>query len=136
LLVAEDDEVDVLLLRRALLSTGAPVAVDFVHDGQATLEQLEQRRAAHNLPKLLLLDLKMPRLDGLQTLQRIRAQAALRHLPVIVFSSSAHPGDVSRAYALGANAFLLKPQSLVDRAEIARFLVDWLRLNHLGPGEP
>lgn len=131
--LAEDDEVDVMLLRRAFASVGLVATLEIAHDGQALVEQLEKLAQARpgRRPNLVILDLKMPRRDGLETLQWLRAHPQLRHVPTMVFSSSAHRADIARAYELGANAFLVKPPSLVERAEVARFLKDWLRLNRV-----
>lgn len=133
LLLAEDDELDVMLLRRAFKSVDLANPVEVTRDGQEAVEFLERRleQADQPLPSLAVLDLKMPRRDGLQTLQWIRSHPTLRGLPVAIFSSSAHRHEVRRAYELGVNAFLVKPPSLGERAEIARFLKDWLRLNQI-----
>ena len=131
--LAEDDETDVMLLRRAFASAGLDAPLHVAHDGLALIEQLEKcvRDGAGPWPDLVLLDLKMPRRDGLQTLQWLRAHPQFRYVPVIIFSSSAHRADVCRAYELGASAFLVKPPSLAERADVARFLKDWLRLNRV-----
>jgi CheY-like chemotaxis protein len=131
LLLAEDDELDVMLLRRAFKSVELPNPVEVVHDGQEVMEFFQQRLTQPDLPlpALVVMDLKMPRRDGLQALEWIRSRVELRAVPVVIFSSSAHRHEVRKAYELGANAFLVKPPSLGERAEIARFLKDWLRLN-------
>ena len=129
LLVAEDSEADVFLLQRAFRDVELPADVEFAHDGQDAIERLQARCQAPDdrLPALLILDLKMPRRSGLEVLHWVRAQPALVSLPAILFSSSDRREDVERAYVLGANAYLLKPPSLVERLEIARFVKDWLR---------
>jgi CheY-like chemotaxis protein len=133
IIVAEDDETDVYLLRRAFSDAGVVQSLHVARDGVQLAEILVgwQQSPSARLPALILLDLKMPRRDGISTLQWIRAQPALFAVPVIIFSSSANRLDVERAYKYGANAFLVKPASLEERATIARFLKEWLRLNQV-----
>jgi CheY-like chemotaxis protein len=133
ILLAEDDETDVYLLRRALADVGLAHPLQVARDGVQLAEILttSQQAVPARLPALILLDLKMPRRDGIATLQWIRAQPALFAVPVIIFSSSANRLDVERAYKYGANAFLVKPASLEERATVARFLKEWLRLNQV-----
>ena len=131
ILIAEDDESDVLFLRRALKEAAMENPLHVTRDGQEAMDFLwQQRHAADDrLPALVILDLKMPRRSGMEVLQWIRQQNVLRCLPVMVFSSSARREDVERAYALGANAFLVKPASTVQRGEVGRFIKAWLQLN-------
>lgn len=127
ILVAEDEETEVLLLRRAFLLAGLDHAPRFFSDGYELMEVLTYAIAAEApLPGLIVLDFKMPRLNGLETLQAIRAWRALQSIPVAIFSSSAHPGDVSDAYASGADAYLVKPASSIERVKIAQFFKEWL----------
>jgi CheY-like chemotaxis protein len=98
------------------------VRMDFVHDGQETIHYLKgengfSNRNAHPMPFLLLLDLKMPKLDGFDVLRWVKTQPVLKRLLVTVLTSSTEPSDVNRAYDLGANSYLVKPavaESLVD----------------------
>lgn len=133
ILLAEDDETDVYLLRRAFTDVGLIHPLHVARDGVQLAEIVTgwQQSAPARLPALFLLDLKMPRRDGLATLQWIRAQPALFAVPVIIFSSSANRLDVERAYQYGANAFVVKPASLDERASVARFIKEWLRLNQV-----
>src|SRR5436190_17116270 len=114
ILVAEDLAEDAEILKLAFLSAGVNVPLHFVSDGAEAIEYLkgEQRfanRAEHPLPTLLLLDLKMPRLNGFDVLDWLRLQPGLRRLLVVVFSSSEMLEDINRAYELGANSYLAKP---------------------------
>ncbi|MES2694451.1 MAG: response regulator [Verrucomicrobiota bacterium] len=129
ILLAEDDESDVFLLRRAFKEVGLTNPVHVVADGQAAIDFLTQAKSREDerMPALILLDLKMPRRTGLQVLQWIREQPLLRSLPVFIFSSSENRNDVENAYDGGATAYLIKPPSLAERADLARFLKDWLR---------
>jgi len=128
ILVAEDDPTDAFFLQRAFGKTGVAVGLEFVRDGQEAIDYLRGEppyadRTVHPLPQLLLLDLKMPRLNGFEVLDWLRNQPHLKRLLVIVFSSSAELGDINRAYDLGANSYLVKPHAsellleLVQRVE-------------------
>lgn len=132
ILLAEDDESDVFLLRRAFKEAGmSHHKLTVTIDGQEAMDFMWHRGHSEEdrLPALALLDLKMPRRTGLDVLEWMRAQPALRCLPAVIFSSSARREDVERAYSLGANAFIVKPASTAQRVEIARFLNEWLRFN-------
>lgn len=132
ILVAEDDPSDAFFLKRAFNRAGIAVALHFVQDGQEVIEELSGEplfpgRAAQPAPQLLLLDLKMPRLNGFEVLSWIRRQPRFKHLPVIIFSSSDEPKDVQRAYDLGADSFVLKPHSVQElNGLIGRFKKTWL----------
>jgi CheY-like chemotaxis protein len=131
LLVAEDDEADTFLLRRAFQQADMLEPVEFVRDGQEAIEFLQRQRQEPDdrLPGLIVLDLKMPRRSGLEVLQWVREQPVLRCVPAIIFSSSDRREDVERAYALGASGYLIKPPGIAERVEVARFFGTWLRLN-------
>jgi CheY-like chemotaxis protein len=131
LLVAEDDEADVFLLRRSFREVDLQAEVAFVHDGQDAIEFLQRQCQAPDdrLPALLLLDLRMPRRNGLEVLHWVRTQPAVSSLPAILFSSSDRREDIERAYALGANAYMIKPPSVAERLVLARFIQDWLRVS-------
>jgi len=114
ILIAEDEEDDVFLLERAFARAGVKVDLQFVRDGQEAVEYLgsgkpPSNRGAQPLPVLLLLDLKMPKLDGSDVLKWLRQQPGLRRLSVVVFSSSNEPRDINLAYDLGANSYAVKP---------------------------
>ncbi|HVU34838.1 MAG TPA: response regulator [Opitutaceae bacterium] len=133
ILLAEDDETDVLLLERALKEAGIPNPLRVVVDGQEAVDYLSALQHAPSpgdrSPALLILDLKMPRMTGLDVLGWVRAQPGLACLPVMMFSSSSHQLDIERAYALGANAFVVKAPSTSERIEFARFIKSWLHFN-------
>ena len=135
LLVAEDDANDVFFLERAFKEADVQNPLQIVHDGQETIDYLAgvgnfSDRSKYPLPYLLILDLKMPRMTGMDVLKWLQDQPELRSLPVIVFSSSAHRLDIERAYQLGANAFVVKPSSLGRRADLAKLIKEfWLDFN-------
>lgn len=135
ILIAEDDETDVLLLERALREAAVVNPVHVVSDGQDAVDHLTALQSAASpgdrMPALLILDLKMPRMTGLDVLQWVRADPALRSVPVIVFSSSPHQDDIERALAGGANAFVVKSAATSERIEFAQFVKGWLQFNKL-----
>lgn len=131
ILLVEDDECDVMLLNRALNDAGIQNPVHVARDGQEAIEFMSQRRESEDdrLPALIILDLKMPRKTGLDVLAWKKEQSGICTIPTVVFSSSANRDDVESAYALGANAFVVKPPSLAARLEVARFIKQWLTLS-------
>ncbi|MCI0747713.1 MAG: response regulator [Verrucomicrobia subdivision 3 bacterium] len=119
ILVAEDNENDVVLLQRAFGAAGIVSSRHYVSDGQEAVEFLRgdgrfADRAAFPMPDLLLLDLKMPRMNGFEVIQWVRAQSFLEHLRIVVLTTSSDIADIERAYQLGAHSFLTKPANLDD----------------------
>lgn len=111
---AEDNREDQLLVQAALEDDPDAPEVRFVDDGVLLLEALDEaaskgRKAAPAMPELVVLDLKMPRLGGLDALRRLRADPALAGLPVAVFSAGDHPGETEECRALGTLAVVRKP---------------------------
>ena len=133
ILIAEDTEDDALIIRRALQKAAVPNPLHVVRNGEEVMAYLQGHRQFANrdeypLPALLLLDLKMPRMDGFEVLSWIRHQPSLKALRVIVLTSSEDIRDVNKAYELGANSFLVKPMDFENSVEISKFLNDyWLR---------
>jgi CheY-like chemotaxis protein len=117
LLYADDNPDDRILVQAALTSVLPDVTLRCVQDGQALLDYLQQAGSASPgpggtaFPDAILLDQSMPRKDGFATLIALKSDPALRHIPVIMVSTSARPEDVERAYDLGAAAFVRKPRS-------------------------
>src|SRR5437868_5957497 len=114
ILIAEDSEDDVFLLDRACLKAGINVRFMQVRNGEEAINYLAGKnqytdRAAYPLPGLLLLDLKMPKVNGFAVLEWLKQQPVLKRLIVAVLTSSTAPMDINRAYDLGANSYLAKP---------------------------
>ena len=135
ILVAEDDPTDVFFLQRAFSKAGVPVSLHFVRDGQEVIDYLRgdepfRDRGMHPLPQLLLLDLKMPRLNGFDVLDWLKRQPGLKRLLVVIFTSSEEAQDINRAYDLGANSYLVKPHAIDDLMRIIQRLESyWLEAN-------
>lgn len=123
LLLADDDPDDRLLLRDALEESRWTSELRAVEDGQELMDYL-QRRGAYAaaadspLPGLILMDLKMPRKDGHQALKEIREDPTLRHIPVVILTTSKAEEDVMRSYELGVNSFITKPTSFKTLIEV------------------
>ena len=129
--LVEDDDDHVFLIRRALADVeGVDVAIEVAGDGEQAVERLARSRfEPGGRPQLVLLDLKMPRMDGLEVLRQLRADEATRGLPVVVLTSSERPEDREDAVALGASWFLCKPtDGRRLRSEIQQLAAHWSRV--------
>jgi CheY-like chemotaxis protein len=137
ILLAEDREDDVLLIRKAFEKAELANPIYVVRNGEEAVAYLMgdapfSNRNEYPLPDLLLLDLKMPKLDGFETLLWIRNQPGIRNIPVVILTSSEQSGDVTQAYALGANSFLVKPADFHHSIELVKLLHRyWLRTSRL-----
>jgi two-component system response regulator len=142
ILLVEDNPDDVELTLRAFRRSKVANDVIVVRDGQEALDYLfatgvHAGRDAHVMPEVVLLDLKLPRVDGLEVLRRIRAEERTRRMPVVVLTSSGEERDILGSYDLGANSFVRKPVDFTQFLEAAQHLgLYWLVLNEspFGPG--
>jgi DNA-binding response OmpR family regulator len=132
ILLVEDDPDHELLTIRALKKSNIANDIRVARDGEDALELLFGENAIH--PQVVLLDLKLPKIDGLEVLRRIRENDASRLLPVVVLTSSDEERDVVRSYQLGVNSYIRKPVNFTDFAEATRQLgMYWLVLNECPP---
>lgn len=132
ILVADDDPNDICLLQRAFQKAGADVHIECVQDGEEAISYLKSHdgHVPDELPELVLLDIKMPRMNGFEVLDWIRRQPRFRRLLTIVLTSSDEPTDINRAYDLGANSYLVKPCSIETLTDIAQHLYTyWMNIN-------
>ena len=127
-LLVEDNPADVRLTLEVMKDLGRPARLTPVHDGLEAVTMLDERCSRReSLPDLVLLDLNLPRMHGSEVLERIKRAPLLRHLPVIVLTTSQAEQDVRRSYELGANAFLNKPMDLDSFAKVMQgFVSFWL----------
>lgn len=136
ILYAEDSPTDAEVTMRALRKVNLANNLLWVRDGQAALDALldpgPKPGQARTSPRLVLLDLKMPKVDGLEVLRIIRSTESLRMLPVVMLTSSAEEGDLLKSYALGINSYIVKPINFSTLSEVvARLGYYWIAINQL-----
>jgi two-component system response regulator len=140
ILLVEDNPDDELLTLRALKKTGVQNEVVVAHDGVEALDYLfasgpHAGRDPAVMPQLILLDLKLPRVDGLEVLKRLRSDERTRLLPVVILSSSREQRDIHDSYGLGANSYVRKPVNFEQFVRAVELLSSyWLVLNEDPPG--
>ena len=141
ILLVEDNLKDEALTLRALKKSNIVNDVVVARDGVEALDYLfgtgaHAGRDTSGMPQLVLLDLKLPKVDGLQVLQRMREDERTRRLPVVVFTSSSEEEDLINSYNLGANSYVRKPVDFEHFLEAAKQLgLYWLVLNLIAPNE-
>jgi two-component system response regulator len=139
-LLVEDNGDDVELMRLAFEKNGIHCRFVVARDGRDAVDYFEGRgdhaaRDPSAMPKLVLLDLNLPKIDGLEVLRRLRAKESTRLLPVIVLSSSKQDDDVRKSYELGANSYVRKPVDFQEFVDATRLLATyWLKLNEVSAG--
>jgi CheY-like chemotaxis protein len=139
ILLAEDDPKDVELTLSALAEYHLANEIQIASDGVEALDYVYRRGAFASRPEgnpvVLLLDLKMPRLDGLQVLKQLKADERLRLIPIVVLTSSREDRDLEECYKLGVNAYVVKPVQFAEFGEaIKRIGVFWALINEPPPG--
>jgi CheY-like chemotaxis protein len=141
ILLAEDNPNDVELTLTALHSLNLTNEIVVVGDGSEVLDFLYRRNAFSGrtdvLPAVILLDLKMPRMDGLETLRQIRSDAALRMLPIVILTSSREESDLANVYRQGANGYVVKPVDFDQFiSAVSQLGVFWAIVNEPPPVAP
>jgi DNA-binding response OmpR family regulator len=132
ILLVEDDPDHELLTIRALKKSNISNVIRVAHDGEEALSILLDEHA--ELPQVVLLDLKLPKVDGLEVLRKIRSHEKTRLLPVVILTSSDEERDVLQSYELGVNSYIRKPVNFTEFAEATRQLgLYWLVLNECPP---
>lgn len=127
-LVVEDNRDDAQLLQMALTQYVHFASVTWLRNGAAALEYFFSQDTAHEetlLPRLIFLDLKLPKVDGFTVLERLKSEARTRSIPVIVLSSSHQDSDIARCYDLGANSYVVKPVDIKQFNETIRVAADY-----------
>ena len=134
ILLVEDNALDAELTMRALKNGGLANKLLWVKDGQEALDYLfrhgDYADRAETIPRLVLLDLKMPKVDGIEVLKTVKADERTRRIPVVVMTSSQEERDVAQSYDLGVNSYVVKPvdfNALADFARQAGYY--WLAIN-------
>jgi CheY-like chemotaxis protein len=139
ILLVEDNPKDIELTLAALADNRLANEVIVVRDGEEALDYLFRRgiftlRAAGN-PAVVLLDLKLPKVDGLEVLEQIKTDTMLRTVPVVMLTSSREEPDLSRSYKLGVNAYVVKPVNFAEFTQAIREIgLFWAVINQPPPG--
>ena len=132
IIMADDDEDDRYMIKEALIKAGVSIPVECVEDGEKLLELLYENQEKYDKsgemhPAFILLDLNMPKLDGRKSLEIMRQNEDLKKIPVIIFTTSDAEEEISHAYEIGANSFILKPTSFSEMVDIMKTLKSyWL----------
>jgi len=140
ILLVEDNRDDEELTLRALAKSKITNPVVVVRDGVEALDWMFRRgvyatRSEHQVPQVVLLDLKLPKVDGLEVLRELRANDSTKLTPVVILTSSVEEQDLIRGYGLGANSYIRKPVDFTQFVEAVRQLgLYWLVLNQPIPG--
>ncbi len=122
ILLVEDDDGHARLIERNLRKVNLANPIDRVHDGLEALEYLHNEgafadRRRYSLPRLVLLDINMPRMDGVEVLERIKADEHLRRVPVIMLTSTDNQAEIDRCYSVGASGYVAKPVNIGSLGE-------------------
>ncbi len=134
ILLVEDSKADAEMTLRTLKRRGIANNIEWVRDGVEALDYLHCTGAyadrTNGFPKLVLMDLKMPRMDGMQALERMKSDPRTRSIPVVMMTSSREEGDLLASYSLGVNSFVVKPVDFSDFAEtVAQVGMYWVLAN-------
>ena len=138
ILLVEDNRMDVELTLDAFREAKLGSKVYVANNGQEALDYVFGHgkyadRGAYPLPDLILLDLKMPGIDGHEVLHKIKNEPGLRRIPVIVLTSSREQADLITSYENGANSYLVKPMSIIDFMDVVRQVDDYLLILNVPP---
>jgi CheY-like chemotaxis protein len=135
ILLVEDNKMDIALTLDAFREAHLANKIHVAHNGEEALQYIfgEEKysdRKTYPLPHIILLDLKMPGIDGLEVLKRIKNTETIKRIPVIILTSSKEEGDRAMSYDLGANSYLVKPVSFDGFIDVVRKITDyWITLN-------
>ncbi len=141
ILLVEDDENDVFLLTRAIKSVAVNCEIKVVRDGEQAISYLQRTGPyadwqAFPFPRMMVLDLKMPRKNGFEVLEWLRDHPERNVIPIVTFSSSQIPQDVKRAYQLGANTFFNKPSDFRELKSLFQTIIPYWAKAQLPPIPP
>ena len=130
ILLIEDNPMDVDLTQRAFIRHNLANPLEVMRDGQEAIDFVAGWRAGDPVPSVILLDLKLPKICGLEVLRVIRAHPGIGTVPVVVLTSSAEDDDIRKAYLLGANSYIVKPVDFEKFIDVARQIeLYWTVLN-------
>lgn len=130
ILLVEDNPMDVDLALRAFKKRRLTNPIEVARDGEEALAWIPRWEAGEPVPAVILLDLKLPRVDGLEVLRQLKAHHEYRRVPIVVLTTSAESQDVSRAYELGVNSYIVKPVDFDKFMEVAAQIeIYWTVIN-------
>ena len=130
ILLVEDNPMDVDLTQRAFAKRRIVNVLEVARDGEEAVGWMARWEDGQPLPVVILLDLKLPRVSGLEVLRQLKANERFRHIPVVVLTTSSEDTDIAAAYALGANSYIVKPVSFDQFIEVAAQIdLYWCVLN-------
>jgi CheY-like chemotaxis protein len=130
ILLVEDNPMDVDLTRRAFARRKVLHPIDVARDGEEALAFLEKWESHAPIPILILLDLKLPRVDGLEVLRRLKTHPLFHVIPVVILSTSTEDRDIQQAYDEGANSYIVKPVDFDQFMQIVEYIqIYWCTLN-------
>jgi len=141
ILLVEDNPMDVILTLDAFREAKLHNKINIAHDGEEALDYLFGRgdfsdRTLFPIPSLILLDLKMPGIDGFEVLKQVKNAEILKRIPIIILTSSKEEGDRALSYDIGANSYLLKPVAFNGFVDVVKKIDDyWFTLNISAPGD-
>ncbi len=131
-LLVDDNPMDVELTLRAFKSSGMANPIEVARDGVEVIERIPRWEAGEPTPLVILLDINMPRVDGLAVLAQLKLHEVLRMIPVVMLTTSAVGQDVEAAYALGANSYIVKPVNFDKFTQVAaQIRLYWTALNQM-----
>ena len=123
ILIADDDKEDCFLIKKAVEKVRITTHVDFVKNGEEVITYFAQQHHRDQRPKLILLDLNMPRMDGREVLSIIKKDHQLKEIPVVILTTSQTEEDLHAAYYLGANSFITKPILFKELVKVIESLI-------------
>ncbi len=131
ILLVEDNPLDIDLTKRAFAKRNLANPIELARDGEEAMQCIDSWERGQQPPALILLDLKLPKIDGLDVLARLKNHELFKMIPVVVLTTSAEDRDVQAAYRLGANSYIIKPVSFEKFMEVAESIeVYWGVMNH------
>jgi CheY-like chemotaxis protein len=134
ILLVEDNPMDVDLTKRAFTRRNLNNPIEVARDGEEALAWIVRWEAGERTPGIILLDLKLPRVDGLEVLRQLKAHPVFRTIPVVILTTSAEDSDIQTAYYLGANSYIIKPVDFAKFMEVAEQIDSyWTLLNRPAP---
>lgn len=132
ILLVEDNPMDVDLTKRAFAMNRLPVDIQVASDGEQAIEFISRWEAGETPPRVILLDLKLPKVGGLDVLKKLKEHPLYRRIPVVVLTSSSEDRDIQAAYARGANSYIVKEIDFDKFLDIAAYIENyWCNLNIL-----